>query len=177
MGTVRKNTYAGRTDLEKLRRTRSQIHRQLDKLEPLLAGYQAKLAEVEAGIRAIAPELDIPKRFRDFRRGELPRFAMDVRRGADGPLPIRVIAVRVLAMKGIPLPGTTLRRRTRHRLRIILAAFDRRGVTSGSEKGTRRPEPYAKDRRGGLASAPPLAILGVQHQPGSEEYVRQQRRI
>jgi hypothetical protein len=111
-----------RTDLEKIRRTR--IHRQLDKLEPLLASYQAKLAELEAGIRAIAPELGIPKRFRDpnpiFRRGELPRLAMDVLRGADRPLPIRTIAARVLAMKGIPLPDPTLRRRTRHRLRCIL---------------------------------------------------------
>ena len=122
-----------RAELEYLRRSRSQIHRQLDKLEPLLAGYQAKLAEVEAGIRAIAPELDIPKRFRNpnpiFRRGELPRLAMDVLRVAEGPLPIRVIAVRALAMKGIPLPDPTLRRRTRHRLRIILAAWDRRGIT------------------------------------------------
>jgi hypothetical protein len=137
-----------RTDLEKLRRTRSQIHRQLDKLEPLLAIYQAKLAEVEAGIRAIAPELGIPKRFRDpnpiFRRGELPRLAMDVLRGADRPLPIRVIAVRVLAMKGIPLPDPTLRRRTRHRLRCILAAFDRRGITLrvGEGNGSTRSLTY-----------------------------------
>ena len=130
-----------RTDLEKLRRTRSQIHRQLDKLEPLLAGYRAKLAEVEAGIRAIAPELDIPKRFREpnpvFARGELPRVAMAVLRGAEGPLPIRVIAVRVLAAKGIALPDPTLRRRTRHRLRIILAAWDRRGVTVRIGEGNR----------------------------------------
>jgi len=122
-----------RTDLEKLRRTRSQIHRQLAKPEPLVTDYRAKLAEVEAGIRAIAPELDLPRRFRDpnpiFRRGELPRVAMAVLREAEGPLPIRAIAVRALAMKGIALPDRMLRRRTRHRLRIILAAFDRRGVT------------------------------------------------
>jgi hypothetical protein len=38
--------------LKKLRAKRIRVHRQLDKLEPLIAGYRAKLAEVEAGARA-----------------------------------------------------------------------------------------------------------------------------
>jgi hypothetical protein len=41
--------------LKKLRAKRIRIHRQLDKLEPMLAAYHFKLAHVEAQIQALAP--------------------------------------------------------------------------------------------------------------------------
>jgi hypothetical protein len=76
--------------LKKLRAKRIRTHRQLDKLEPLIAGYRAKLAEVEAAIQALAPELPLPTRHRTyqpnpyFARGELPRVALAVLREAVG---------------------------------------------------------------------------------------------
>ena len=87
-----------------LRRARARVHRVLDRLEPLAAGYREKLARLEAEIKAIAPELDLPHRRRepnpDFARGELPRIAMDILRTAAGPLAVREIATRALARKG-----------------------------------------------------------------------------
>lgn len=50
------------SELTKLRRARSRVHRQLDKLEPLLAGYHAKLADLNARIQTLAPELNLPPR-------------------------------------------------------------------------------------------------------------------
>jgi hypothetical protein len=87
--------------LKKLRAKRIRIHKQLDKLEPMVAGYRAKLAEVEAAIQAIAPELPLPARHRTYRanpyfvRGELPRVALAIMREAGEPLPVRVIAAPV----------------------------------------------------------------------------------
>ena len=72
------------SQLTKLRRKRIRIHRQLDKLDPLVAGYRAKLVEVEAAIQALAPELPLPTRHRTyqpnphFARGELPRVALTI---------------------------------------------------------------------------------------------------
>ena len=40
-----------------LRAKRIRVHRQLDKQEPLVAGYRIRLSEVEAAIPALAPEL------------------------------------------------------------------------------------------------------------------------
>ena len=82
--------------LKKLRAKRIRIHRQLDKLEPLLASYRTKLAEVEAAIQALAPALPLPTRHRTyqpnpyFARGELPRIATAVLREAGEPLPASV---------------------------------------------------------------------------------------
>ena len=96
--------------LGNLRRARIRIHRQLDKLEPLLAAYHFKLAHVEAQIQALAPELPLPTRHRTyqpnpyFMRGELPRVALTILREAGEPLPIRVIAARALARKDCPTP-------------------------------------------------------------------------
>jgi hypothetical protein len=132
------------SELTKLRRKRSRIHRVLDRLEPLLAGYRAKLADTEARIHELAPELALQSRHRRpnpiFARGELTRLALDVLREAGEPLPVAVIAVRALARKGIALPDPTLRRRTRHRLRQMFAVLGKRGVTVrvGSGKGSRR---------------------------------------
>jgi len=43
-----------------------------------------------------------------------------------------VITVRMLAMKGIDLPGPTLRREVRKRLGIAFAAMDKRGRDSAN---------------------------------------------
>jgi hypothetical protein len=57
-------------------------------------------------------------------------LALGVLRETCEPLPIRVIAVRMLAMKGVILPGPTLRHEVRKRVRIMFANLDRRGVTA-----------------------------------------------
>ena len=70
-----------------------------------------------------------------FRPRELPRLALEVLQSADGPLLINDIAIRVLALKGVALPGPTLQNKMRHQLRGILISFDRRGITSGVGRG------------------------------------------
>jgi hypothetical protein len=121
------------TELANLRRARVRVHAQLNKLEPMVEGYRAKLAVLEARIQAIAPDLFIqPRRYKPnpiFARGELTRFALAVLREAGEPLPIRTIAARVLAMKGVALAEPAVRRRTRAKLRNAFIALDKRGVT------------------------------------------------
>ncbi len=50
------------TELANLRRRRCRIHANLAKLEPLVADYHAKLAQVEAAIMALDPQLWLPPR-------------------------------------------------------------------------------------------------------------------
>jgi hypothetical protein len=73
------------SELTKLRRKRQRIHRQLDKLEPLLAGYHGMLRDTEARILELAPELNLRMRTYlpnpIFARGELRRLALDIVRG------------------------------------------------------------------------------------------------
>src|SRR5579872_2646062 len=118
------------TKLAKLRVQRANIHQALARLEPQVAAFQAKLTAVEAGIQEIAPELDLPRRWRRrnpvFRYGELTRIALGVLRVAEGPLTIDAIAVRALAAKGITLPERVLRRRTCHDLRAALWRMQQR---------------------------------------------------
>ena len=68
------------TSLANLRRQRVRIDRVLDRLEPQIAGYRAKLARIEAHIQELAPELPLAWRFRKpnpyFARGELTRLAL-----------------------------------------------------------------------------------------------------
>jgi hypothetical protein len=59
-------TICGMRSLGNLRRARIRIHRQLDKLEPMLAAYHFKLAHVEAQIQALALELPLPMRHRTY---------------------------------------------------------------------------------------------------------------
>jgi hypothetical protein len=47
------------TTIGNLRRARVRCHRQMKATEALLAGYTAKLAELEAAIHAIDPELPL----------------------------------------------------------------------------------------------------------------------
>ena len=133
-----------RSELTKLRQKRQRIHRQLDKLEPLVAGYRAMLRDTEAAIHALAPELALQLRRRRpnpvFEHGELTRFALDILREAGEPLPVAAIAVRALARKGVALPDPKLRRYTRNKVRSALIALDKRGVTMriGEGKAARR---------------------------------------
>ena len=131
--------------LKKLRAKRIRIHRQLDKLEPLLAAYHFKLAHVEAQIQALAPELPLPARHRTYRpnphfmRGELPRVALAILREAGEPLPIRVIAARALARKDCHAPTRRIFKMTRVRLQQLFGQLERKGITYsvGTGSGTR----------------------------------------
>ena len=49
-------------ELVKLRRCRLYTHKQLDRYELLVARLRAKLAETEAAIQALAPEVPLPHR-------------------------------------------------------------------------------------------------------------------
>ena len=84
--------------------------RVLDRLEPQVKVYRAKLARIEAGIRELAPELPVAGRFRKpnphFARGELTRLALAVLREAGEPMRNRDIAAECLRRKGcIRLPA------------------------------------------------------------------------
>lgn len=132
------------SELTNLRTKRTRIHRQLDKLEPLVSGYRLLLRDTEARIHELAPELVLQLRRRVpnpiFKRGELRRFMFDILREAGEPLPVATIAVRALARKGVTLPDPTLRRRTRQQVRAALIGLDKRGVTVriGEGKASRR---------------------------------------
>jgi hypothetical protein len=131
-------------EITRLRRKRVRIHRALDRLEPLIAGYRAKLARVEARIQEIAPELPLSGRRRSpdphFARGELTRLALDVMRQASEPMRIRDIAAAALRRKGLYPPSRTLLCRTVHRLQGTFAVLGKRGVVEkvGEGKETRR---------------------------------------
>src|SRR5215469_10986887 len=132
------------TELTKLRRARSRAHLKLKQAEAIVAGYQAKLADLEARIQAIAPDIWLPPRFYQpnpvFARNELPRLAMIVLRQADEPLAVRDIARATLAMKGVRHPDRRRWKITRVRLQQWLLKQDQRGVTVkvGSGNATRR---------------------------------------
>jgi hypothetical protein len=132
--------------LTKLRRARIRIHKQLDKLEPMLAAYHFKLAHIKAQIQALAPELPLPARHRTYRpnpyfaRGELPRVAMAVLREAGEPLPIRVIAREALRRKDCHTPDRRVFRQTRVRLQQLFGRLEAKGIaySVGRGKETRR---------------------------------------
>ncbi len=94
--------------------------------------YAFRLAQIEARIQAISPELELPPRFRKpnpvFARTELTRLALAILREADEPLPIAAVAVRALKAKGIAWPDPALRRRTRTKLREAFGKLRARGV-------------------------------------------------
>ena len=131
-------------DITKLRRKRARIHAQLRKLEPLIAHQYEELWQVERAIQAVAPELDLPPRKREphpyFARRELARLVMDIMREASGPMPVRAIAARALAMKGCSLPDRRMMKRTRTLVSQTMAKWAERGlvVTVGKGKDTRR---------------------------------------
>jgi len=130
--------------LTKLRRARTRVHWQLHKLDPMVAGYQAKRADIEAKIAAIASDfLFPPRRYQPnpfFKRGELPRVVLDIMREAGGPIGVKAITVAALALKGGTLPDPKMLRRTRIKVFHTLARWQARDlVTSvGRGKATRR---------------------------------------
>jgi hypothetical protein len=118
-------------DLSNLRRARIRVHKRLRETEALLAGYKAKLEAVETAIYAIDPELKLPAQHRQystvFKRGEYPRLTLDILRDGEA-LPLREIALRALALKGVALPDYRLRKVTRHRLGTVLVNLAGRGL-------------------------------------------------
>lgn len=121
------------TELINLPRARLRVHRQLAKLEPLVACYHEKLARIEAKIQATDPKLwSPPRRYRStpyFARQELPRLALAILREAEEPLAIRDIAWRAVAEKGNRFPDRSTMKETRVRLQQFLGKLDRRGVS------------------------------------------------
>jgi hypothetical protein len=130
--------------LASLRTKRRRIHANLRKLEPLVAGYHAKLAEVNAAIHAIDPQLWMqPRTYQRnaiFARGEVPRLALSIMREAGEPLPVAVIVRKMLAAKGVDLPDRRTFKLAKNRLHNALLALDARGVTMkvGRGRETRR---------------------------------------
>jgi hypothetical protein len=120
------------SDIANLRRARIRCHKSLKQTEALLAGYQANLARIEAAIYAIAPELDLPLRFRKpnpiFARGEFSRFILDVLREAERPLTMREIAAAMLDRKGVVVIDARLREYICHRLSCQLSVLRKRGL-------------------------------------------------
>ncbi len=131
-------------ELYNLRQQRRRVCANLAKLEPMVAGYHAKLAEVEAAILAIDPQLWLPpRRYKPnlvFKRQELPRLAMTILRQAREPLPVKDIARKALAAKGVRFPDRRTMKQTRVRLQKVFWKWDARGLTVkvGTGNGTRR---------------------------------------
>jgi hypothetical protein len=104
----------------------------LKQTEALLAGYQAKLVQIEAAIHAIEPELPLAGRHRTrntvFDRGEFTRLILEILRDAPEPMPMRAIAIRMLAVKGHNMPDPKLRKQTYQRLSQALAVHHGRGT-------------------------------------------------
>jgi hypothetical protein len=131
------------TPLGKLYRARFRVYRQLAKLEPQVASYRARLADLEARIQAMDGQLWIepPRRHVNpyFKPGELPRIAMTLLKEAGGPVSVSYLAVQALAKKGCLYPGPGIRKKTRIRISHNLTAWSKRGlvVKLGRWKETR----------------------------------------
>ena len=95
-------------NLAKLSRARSRCHFALKQAEMLVESYALKLADLETQIRTIAPDLELPVRFRRanpvFTRTEPTRLALAILREAGEPLPIAAVAVLALKAKGVAWP-------------------------------------------------------------------------
>ncbi len=122
------------TELQSLRRKRRRVCANLTKLEPLGAGYHARLAEIEARMQDLDPRLLLPpRRYKAnpvFARQELPRLTMAILRAAREPLAVREIARKALAAKGVRFPDKRVWRTTRVRLQQYLGQLDSKRVVS-----------------------------------------------
>jgi hypothetical protein len=132
------------TDLANLRRARSRAHFALKQAEMQVESYAYKVAEIEAAIQAVAPDLNLPPRFYKpnpvFARNELPRLAIDILRHAGGPLATREIALRAFAAKWISCPDRRPFKVIRTRLVQFLSRMDAKGIKRkvGEGRATRR---------------------------------------
>jgi hypothetical protein len=67
------------SEVTKLRRARSRVHRNIEQHERLPAFYRAKLANLDGRVHDLAPELVLPVAHRKpnpvFARGQLTRLA------------------------------------------------------------------------------------------------------
>ncbi|HET9146831.1 MAG TPA: hypothetical protein VFN77_02155 [Acetobacteraceae bacterium] len=120
------------TEITKLRRARIRCHKSLKQAEVQVERFQTKLAEIEAAIYAIAPEIDLPLRFRKsnpiFARGEMSRYVLDVLREAERPLTMREIAARMLERKGVVVLDPGLREYICNRLSCQISVLHKRGL-------------------------------------------------
>lgn len=111
-------------ELTNLRRARSRGDFRLKQAEELAEGYRTKLADLEARIQVIPPDLQLPIRFRKpnpvFAKGELTRLALNMLREAGGPLAIKDMVRAALAAKGIRFPDRRTMRYARSKLRDAL---------------------------------------------------------
>ncbi len=128
--------------LARLRLARVRCNENISRLESMLAFQRSRREAIEAAIHDLQPELQLPAPNRKpnpiFKRGEITRLALQVMREAGEPLSVSVIAVRVLAAKGIDLPTPTIRKMTKSRLRAALLAFGKRGVVRTVGAGDER---------------------------------------
>ena len=126
-------------ELANLKRIRIYTHKQIDKLQPQLDRLTTRLAEVEARIQEIAPELRLsPRRYKPnpiFARGEFTRMVLEVLRDANGPMSMRAIAMRMLAFKGHMIPDRQTRERTFYRASTTLSVLHGRGEVEKLGKG------------------------------------------
>jgi hypothetical protein len=106
-------------ELSILHRARSRCHVRLKQAEDMALSCRDKLTELESHIRAIAPELELPVRFRRpnpvFARPELTRLAPALLREAGELLPIAAVAVRALILHCGDGPAPSCGRRCRRR--------------------------------------------------------------
>ncbi|MBE7157084.1 MAG: hypothetical protein INR62_01390 [Rhodospirillales bacterium] len=92
-----------------LRDKRAELSGFIADLEKRMAQHRADLMHVDAVLLLFAPELEVtavaPKAVRRrnewFRPGELPRTVLDILRVAPAPLPVREIAIEVMARRGL----------------------------------------------------------------------------
>ena len=127
------------TNLGTLRRRRLYIHRQLDRYEPLVERLRANLADCNAAIQAMCPDLGLPpRRYKPnphFARGELPRLTLAILRDAGRPLSTREIVLRALEHKGVIYPDRRSLKLTRLRVQQAFARFNERGITQNVGSG------------------------------------------
>jgi hypothetical protein len=59
---------------------------------------------------------------------QLPRIALELMKEADGPVSVRYLAGRALALKGCPYPTPSVMKQTRRRLSSAMTAWNKRGL-------------------------------------------------
>jgi hypothetical protein len=103
---------------------------------------------VEREIQALAPEFDLPPRRYEpnphFARRELPRLITDIMREANGPMPVRAIVVRALALKGCTLPDRRTMKRTRTLVNQTMATWTKRGLIRAVGRGSQTSRALAR---------------------------------